>query len=86
MNDQPVPDDVARAFEREKWEAQERRLDRIESADKLKVQNDFELRERELQFKMVESRRARLWNPLAIAILGAAVAAGGNAYAWVRGA
>jgi hypothetical protein len=38
------------------------------------------LRERELALRDREARRARLWNPLAIAILGAAVAAAGNAY------
>ena len=62
-------DAASLVFEREKWEAEQRRLDR-----------DFELRERELALKDREARRARLWNPLAIAILGAAVAAAGNAY------
>jgi uncharacterized protein YjbI with pentapeptide repeats len=57
------------AFEREKWEAEQRRLER-----------DFQLRERELTLKQQEARRSRWWNPLFIAILGAAIAAGGSAY------
>jgi hypothetical protein len=61
--------DGSLAFEREKWEAEQRRLDR-----------EFSLRERELTFKQEEARRSWWWNPLAIAILGAAMAALGSAY------
>lgn len=68
MNDDD-PHLEALAFEREKWEAEQRRLDR-----------EFELRERELTFKEEEARRSRWWNPLAIAILTAAIAALGSAY------
>ena len=69
MDDQPSLEATKLTFEREKWEAEQRQLDR-----------EFALRERELHAKEQEARRARLWNPLAIAILGATVAAIGNAY------
>src|SRR4051794_33313995 len=79
------------ALEREKWQAEQSRLDREfafrerelqskETMEDRRLKADFELRERELSFKEAEARRARLWNPLAIAILGAAVAAAGNVY------
>jgi hypothetical protein len=57
------------AFEREKWEAEQRRLER-----------EFALREREVSFKEAEARRSRWWNPLAIAIMGASIAAAGSAF------
>jgi hypothetical protein len=44
------------AFEREKWEVEQRRLDR-----------EFELREKELACKLPEARRSRWWNPIMIA-------------------
>jgi len=56
------------AFEREKWEAEQRRLER-----------EFALKERELSFRETEARRSRWWNPLAIAIMGASIAAAGSA-------
>jgi hypothetical protein len=44
------------------------------------------LRERELAFRLEEARRSRWSNPLAIAILGAAIAAAGSAYvSWFNG-
>lgn len=69
MDDPAIAPDASLKFEREKWEASERRLDQ-----------EFALRNRELAFKEVEARRARFWNPLAIAILGASIAAVGSAF------
>lgn len=63
------PNDPSQAFEREKWEAEQRRLER-----------EFSLKDRELTSKEKEAQLARWWNPLAIAILGAAIAALGGAY------
>ncbi len=54
-------------FERQKWEA-EHQLKRDELA----------LKQRELEIRSQESLRARWSNPLALAIAGAALAAGGN--------
>jgi hypothetical protein len=85
------------ALEREKWQAEQSRLDREfafrdrelqfkETMEDRRLKTDFELRKRELCFKEAEARRARLWNPLAIAIFGAAVAAAGNVYvSWQSG-
>jgi hypothetical protein len=57
------------AFERENWEADQQRLE-----------EDFTLRERELSLKENDDRRSRWWNPLAIAIIGPAIAAAGSAF------
>ena len=69
MDEEGAKDAASIAFEREKWEAEQRRLDK-----------EFFLREREMSFKEAEARRSRWWNPLAIAIMGAAIAAGGSAF------
>jgi hypothetical protein len=74
-NEQARPSIDPLKFELEKWEAEQARLEK-----------EFGLREREVMFKEAEARRARLWNPLAIAVLGAAIAAAGSALvSWENG-
>lgn len=55
--------------EREKWDAErsDRKIEQL-------------LKERETESKLLELRRSRLSSPLTVAIIAAAVAAGGNAY------
>jgi|SRR6516162_555581 hypothetical protein len=55
-------------------------MQEAQELEQQQLDRDFALRERELAFKEAEARRARLWNPIAIAILGAAIAAGGSAF------
>ena len=55
--------------EREKWDA-ERSDHKIDQSQK----------DREIEAKLIELRRSRLSSPLTVAIIAAAVAAGGNAY------
>jgi hypothetical protein len=60
----------ATGFEREKWLAEHQLKER-----------ELGLKARELEIRVSESNRARWTNPLALAIAGAALAAGGNVVA-----
>src|SRR4051812_11564664 len=63
------------AFEREKWEADVRLRER-----------ELELKADELELRKRETRMSRFWNPLSIAVAGAALAGGANAYvAYING-
>jgi hypothetical protein len=68
MDDPAAHNDASLAFEREKWEVSERRLDR-----------EVAVRDRELALRENDAKRARWWNPLIIAIFGASIAAAGSA-------
>jgi hypothetical protein len=72
--EKPVNVDVA--FEGEKWEAEKAFRDR-EFQLKEKEQKT---RDREVDAKLIEVNRSRWNNPIALAILAAAVAAAGNIY------
>jgi hypothetical protein len=65
----PSPDTPDPTFEREKWEADLRLRER-----------EIALKERELDAKIIEQKRDRWRSPLVLAILGAILAAGGNAW------
>jgi hypothetical protein len=69
MQEQQDQSAAATDLQRKERDLEQQRFDR-----------EFALRERELAFKEAEARRARVWNPLAIAILGASIAALGSAY------
>jgi murein L,D-transpeptidase YcbB/YkuD len=72
LDDHEQMESPSLAFEHEKWQAEQLRLDR-----------EFQLRQQEFAFRQQEARRSRWHNPLAIAIFGAAIAAAGSAYvAW----
>jgi hypothetical protein len=62
----PAPS--AESFEREKWQADVRLRER-----------ELDLRDRQVQADIIERRRTRWTNPLVLAVLAAALAAGGNA-------
>jgi hypothetical protein len=75
-SEKPDTPQATRAFAREKWQAEQRRHAQEFSLK----ERELLLKEQELAFKADEARRSRWWNPLAIAIFGATIAAFSNAY------
>src|SRR5262245_18423989 len=62
----PAPS--AESFERDKWQAEVRLRER-----------ELDIRDRQVQADIIERQRTRWTNPLVLAVLAAALAAGGNA-------